>query len=149
MSVLVDTSILVRLANTSDPLYPVAAKAILELHRRDEELYVASQILIEFGNVATRPQAVNGLGISAEAARTKSAIFEAAFSLAPETADVFPAWKAIADDLGILGKQVHDARLVAVCAVNGISHLLTFNVGHFSRLANCPPRIVIIDPATI
>ena len=41
--------------------------------------------------------------------------------------------------LGVVGKQVHDARLVAVCHVYGVSHLLTFNVTHFARLAGFAP----------
>jgi hypothetical protein len=41
--------------------------------------------------------------------------------------------------LGVVGKQVHDARLLAVCQVHGVTHLLTFNVSHFARLAGFGP----------
>jgi hypothetical protein len=51
--------------------------------------------------------------------------------------------------LGVVGKQVHDARLVAVCHAHGVSHLLTFNVGHFTRLAAFGPGLVVLDPATV
>ena len=51
--------------------------------------------------------------------------------------------------LGVIGKQVHDARLVAVCHAHGVTHLLTFNVAHFSRLATAAPGVVILDPATV
>jgi hypothetical protein len=44
---------------------------------------------------------------------------------------------------------VHDARLVAVCQIHGVSHLLTFNVGHFTRLAASGPGVVAVDPATV
>jgi len=59
---LVDTSILVRLANRADASYPVADRAVVELHRRGEVLHLTPQNLVEFRNVATRPASVNGLG---------------------------------------------------------------------------------------
>ena len=64
MAHLVDTTVLIRLANTADARHAVAAHAVLELHRRGEVLHVTPQVLIEFRNVATRPVAVNGLGLS-------------------------------------------------------------------------------------
>lgn len=51
--------------------------------------------------------------------------------------------------MGVLGKQVHDVRLVAVCHVHSVTHLLTFNVAHFIRLAAFGPGIVVVDPASV
>ncbi len=51
--------------------------------------------------------------------------------------------------MGIIGKQVHDARLVAVCHVHGVTHLLTFNVGHFVRMAGFGPGLVVVDPTRV
>lgn len=65
MSYLIDTSVLARLANAADAFHPIAARTVVELHRRGEVLQIAPQNLIEFRNVATRPLAVNGLGLSA------------------------------------------------------------------------------------
>ena len=48
-----------------------------------------------------------------------------------------------------MGKQVHDARLVAVCHVHGVTHLLTFNRAHFARLAGFGSGVVVVDPATV
>ena len=149
MAYLIDTSVLVRLANTADAQNAVAAQAILELHRRGEGLHVTPQVLVEFRNVATRPVAVNGLGLSAVDAEAQAAGFEAAFPLLAETPDIFPAWKALVGALGIIGKQVHDARLVAVCHVHSVTHVLTFNVAHFVRMAGFGPGIVVVDPATV
>jgi predicted nucleic acid-binding protein len=146
---LVDTSILVRLANRADASYPVADGAVVELHRRREALHLTPQNLIEFRNVATRPTAVNGLGLSAAAAEAKAAAFEALFRLLPETADIYPAWKALVALAGVIGKQVHDARLVAVCHVHRVSQLLTFNTAHFAPLAGFGPGIVVVHPASV
>ena len=149
MAHLVDTSVLARLANTADPFHAVAAQAVLELHRRGEVLHITSQNLVEFRNMASRPKAVNGLGLSAVDAEAKAAIFEATFPHLPETPDIYPAWKALVGALGVIGKQVHDARLVAVCHVHRVSHLLTFNVAHFVRMAAFGPGVVVVDPASV
>jgi predicted nucleic acid-binding protein len=149
MAYLVDTSVLARLANSADALYPVAARAVLELHRRGEVLHITPQNLVEFRNVATRPAGANGLGLRPVDAEAKAATFEATFPLLPETPDIHPAWKALVGAAGVIGKQVHDARLVAVCHVHGVTHLLTFNVGHFARMAGFAPGIVVVDPATV
>src|SRR3984957_20958658 len=95
MALLIDTSILVRLANATDPQHGVAARAVLELHRRGEVLHVTPQVLIEFRNVATRPAALNGLGLSTVDTESQSAGFEAKFPLLPDTPDIHPAWKAL------------------------------------------------------
>lgn len=149
MAMLLDTSILGRLANRADVSYPVAKSAIAELHRRGEVLHVTPQNLIEFRNFATRPVAANGLGLSASASENLAAVFEVSFPLLNDTPDIYPAWKAIVGSLGLIGKQVHDARLAAVCHVHAVKHLLTFNVAHFTRLAACGPGLVVVDPAKV
>jgi predicted nucleic acid-binding protein len=149
MAYLLDTNVLARLANTADPHYGVADRAVKELHRRGEVLHIAPQILIEFRNLATRPKKLNGLGLPAVDAEAKAAIFEAAFPLLAETPDIYPAWKALVGALGVIGKQVHDARLVAVCHIHKVTHLLTFNVSHFARMASFGPGIAVIDPGSV
>lgn len=149
MPYLLDTSILVRLANSTDAQHPIAARAVVELHRRGELLHITPQVLIEFRNVATRPKSANGAGLSIADTETHAAAFEAKFPLLADVADVFAAWKALVSSAGIIGKQVHDARLVAVCHVHAVPHLLTFNVAHFARMATFGAGVVVVDPATI
>lgn len=149
MAHLIDTSILARLANTADAYHAVAAQAVRLLHRRGEELRISPQNLVEFRNVATRPAAMNGLGLAAVDAEVKAAVFEAAFPILAETPDIYPAWKALVGALSVVGKQVHDARLVAVCHVHRVTHLLTFNVSHFTRLANYGPGLLVVDPGSV
>jgi len=93
--------------------------------------------------------ALNGLGLSPAEAEAKSALIEATFPLLPETPDIFPLWKTIAEALAVIGKQVHDARLVAVCHAHHVSHLLTFNTAHFARFASYRPAIEVVDPANV
>ncbi|MBX9625037.1 MAG: hypothetical protein K2X82_14615 [Gemmataceae bacterium] len=101
--------------------------------------------------MATRPKGppANGLGLSPAEAEALAAGFEADFPLLPDTPDIHPAWKAFVAAAGVIGKQVHDARLVAVCHVHGVTHLLTFNVQHFARLAAFGPGIAVVHPSSV
>ena len=105
--------------------------------------------MIEFRNVATRPLANNGLGFTAALAEAHSSAFEAMFPLLMDTPRIFPAWKAIVENLGVIGKQVHDARLVAVCHVHGVTHVLTFNTKDFARFSGFGAGIIVVDTATV
>ena len=96
--------------------------------------------------MATRPLAVNGLGLTAAETKIKVDAFAATFPLLDETPAIFPEWLAIAHGFEVLGKQVHDARLVACCYVHKIDKVLIFNVAHFSRLTAFRP---VLDPATV
>src|SRR5262245_28417867 len=111
MAYLIDTTILGRLANVRDVQHAVAARAVLELHRRGQVLHVTPQVMVEFRNVATRPVAGNGLGLSTVETETLASTFEASFPLLGEGPNIYPAWKALVGALGVIGKQVHDARL--------------------------------------
>ena len=149
MAHLVDTPILLRLANTSDVQHTLTQEAVLKLRQRGEILHTSPQNLVEFRNAATPPAADNGLGFSSSVVEQKMAVFEALFPLLPETPDIYPAWKALVQVAGVIGKQVHDARLVAVCQVYGISHILTFNLRHFNRLVTFVPGILVVDPISL
>jgi predicted nucleic acid-binding protein len=131
MPFLLDTSILVRLANATDAQHPVAVRAVLELHRRGEVLQITPQVLIEFRSVATRPKSANGAGLSIVDTEAHAGAFETRFPILADTPDIYPAWKTSA------------------CHVHGVTDLLTFNVGHFARLAAFRPGIVAVNPASI
>ena len=149
MAILIDTSILGRLANAADAKHSVAVEVVLELHRRGEILHSTPQIFVEFRNVATRPVAVNGLGLTAAEADVLAATFETRFPLLVDTPAVHPAWTTLVCAAAVIGKQVHDARLVAVCHAHSVPQLLTFNVRHFARLSVYGPGLVILDPDQI
>jgi hypothetical protein len=89
------------------------------------------------------------LVLSTSNAEAQAGGFEATFSLLAETPNIYPAWKVLVGALGVIGKRVHDARLVAVCHAHGVAHLLTFNVAHFARLAGFGPGVVVVDPANV
>jgi predicted nucleic acid-binding protein len=149
MAILLDTSILCRLANPGDTAHQSALDAIAKLQGLGEVLHLTAQNLIEFRSVATREVSKNGLGLSPADATRQIELYESTFSMLPENPDIYPAWRALVDGLGVIGKTVHDARLVAVCHVHGVPQILTFNVSQFATLAKFGPGVAVLDPRSI
>ena len=149
MQYLLDTNILLRFANTSDAAHDLASKAVELLFRRKDQLFVTPQVLIEFWNAGTRPVAVSGLGMSLDEAVKHIQSFEVQFQMLAEPADVWVRLKSIGTSAKVIGKQIHDARLVAICHLHSIPNILTFNGRHFARFAAIGPGLNIVEPATV
>ncbi len=150
MSCLLDTSFLVRLVNVRDPMHPDAAAALAVLFDRQETMFISPQSVAEFWSVATRPTgAPNGLGMTVQEASAIVDVFLREFQLAPDSPDVFPKLRDLLAAVEVLGKQVHDARLVAVCHTHEIKTLVTFNPRHFVRFSALPPGLIVAEPTAI
>lgn len=149
ISWLADTSVLVRVTDVTDPQHATADAALSGLRRHGDLAHITPQVVTEFRAVATRPKSANGLGMNGAEADAEIARFEAAFPLLADTPAIFPAWKAVVTAAGVLGKQVHDARVAAVCAAYGVTRLLTFNVRDFTRLSPIIPGFLPADPADV
>lgn len=146
---LLDTNDLAYRANAGDPWHGPTIKAITTLKKRNQPLWLTPQVLIEFRRVCTRKAGEGGLGMMPEEATHARILAERLFGTLPETPAIYPAWKALVDAAGVQGKQVHDARLVAVCHAANISHILTVNVSDFQRYANIGPGIAAVHPKDI
>lgn len=146
MLILADSGILLRFVNAADPLHVTIGTAVSTLRARGDTLVFALQNAAEFWNVCTRPAAARGgLGLDAGEADRRLGLVEAAFSLLSEPAAVYPLWRRLVAVHSVRGRQVHDARLVAVMQAYGITHILTLNGNDFARY----PGIVAIDPASV
>ncbi|MDQ3813471.1 MAG: type II toxin-antitoxin system VapC family toxin [Armatimonadota bacterium] len=145
MSYLIDTNVLLRRADLSHAQHQVAHEAVEWLLARGEELYITPQNLIEFRAVATRPIENRGLAWTPQQASAEVVRLETTFLLAPDTSDIYPEWRRLVHVHQVIGLPVHDARLAAVMAVYGISHLLTFNASHFRRY----PHITVGEPQDV
>lgn len=144
MTYLVDTNILVRFSAPDDPMHQLARTTIDTFEKNGIPLVTAGQNLIELWNVATRPAARNGLGLSLDVTESLVARFEEAFPRLPDPANVFDRWRGLVVRFGVSGAKVHDARLVAVMQGNRVSTILTFNARDFHRYARV--GIHAIDP---
>ena len=145
MSVLLDTNILTRLALHTHPMHRTAQDAVTALRHGGETLCIVPQNVYEFWVVATRPVAANGLGFTAPQADIELTRLETLFSLLPDTPAIFPEWRSLVVAHTVLGKNAHDARLVAAMLAHGLTRLLTFNVADFLRFAG----ITVLDPNTV
>ena len=146
MSCLLDTSFLVRLVNVRDALHADAAASLAALFERQESIFITPQTVVEFWSVATRPTgAPNGLGMTVQDASAVTEAFLREFQLAPDSPHVFPKLHALLGEVEVLGKQVHDAHLVAICHVHEIQTIVTFNPRHFERFTALPPGLIVVN----
>jgi predicted nucleic acid-binding protein len=149
MSVLIDTNILLRFLELTDPEYALVREAVELLTARGESLCFASQNLVEFWNVCTRPVSKNGLGLTPAQTAERATLIERRFRLLPDNERVHAEWRRLVVAHSVAGVQVHDARLVAAMLVHGVPRLLTLNdrdFGRYSEISVVHPRDVV--PAT-
>jgi predicted nucleic acid-binding protein len=144
MPVLVDTNILIRLAQPHHPSAPAAARALRALRTANESLHITQQNLVEFWAVTTRPVTANGLGYTTEQAATEVGTLKRLFDLLPEL-PLHDEWERLVTHYSVSGKNVHDARLVAAMLVHGVGSVLTFNAQDFARYM----EIRVLDAATV
>jgi predicted nucleic acid-binding protein len=148
MAYLLDTGVLLRLVNEEDTEHDTVTLAIEQLVACRQRLVTTTQNVGEFWYVATRAKLQNGLGLTAD--RAFAAIgetIEAACAVVREHSQHFKELKRLLTAYQILGKQVHDARLVASMLTWKIERILTLNEKHFKRFE--PEGIAIETPRTI
>ena len=147
ISHLVDTSLLVRQADTSSEKRLVTLAALQRLPKDGDLLRVLPQNMMEFWVVATRPHSSNGLGLSIADAEGERQRLERLFPLLPDPPDLYLRWVQLVNHFGVSGKPAHDARIVAAMLYHVLSHILTFNGRDFLRYA--PLGIIVVDPESI
>jgi predicted nucleic acid-binding protein len=145
MSILLDTNVLARLAQSSSPHHAIARTAIEILRIRGETLCITPQNLYEFWVICTRPigAPLNGLGLTPDAAKIELARLRSLFTLLPDTPAVYTEWERLVIQHQVKGKRAHDTRFVVAMCAHGITQLLTFNIPDFSRY----PEVQVIDPS--
>jgi predicted nucleic acid-binding protein len=132
-SCLVDTNVLLRATRRADPQHQVASTSLGRLANQGTLLHYTPQNIAELWNTMTRPTARNGLGLSAAEADREVRAIETGMILLPDNEAIYREWRRIIVQHGVLGVQVHDARLAASMIVHGVTSILTFNVSDFSR----------------
>ncbi|HEX2474294.1 MAG TPA: PIN domain-containing protein [Lacipirellulaceae bacterium] len=148
MSVLLDTGILLRLINESDPLHADIELAVNALIFRREDLLITTQNITELWNVASRPTANNGLALSSTAiAKLYDDMIEPVCAVLIETKFLPVVLRRLLIQYNAIGKQVHDARLVAMMLVWQVDSILTLNDRDFRRYE--PEGITIVTPASL
>jgi predicted nucleic acid-binding protein len=141
--ILLDTNLLGRMTDSTDPQCAVARRAVHGLLAKRERLVIVPQNLCELWAVATRkagtPQ--NGLGMTCEQASQWLRFFRRRFTLLPDRPELLDEWEILVVTHKISGLNCYDARLVAAMHTYGVQQLLTFNAQDFK-----PFQVAILDP---
>ncbi len=131
---LLDSNILLRGVDRTDPQYTLTLQAVSTLARAGSLLYFTLQGLTEFWSVCTRPAtARGGLGLSVAETERRVRVIERLGLFLPDTLEVRTQWRRLVVAHQVQGVQVYDARLVAAMLAHNVTHLLTFNVADFRR----------------
>jgi predicted nucleic acid-binding protein len=151
MIVFADTGILIRLLDPTDPLHATVEGAVRALRARGDELVTAPQNIAEFWNVCTRPAtARGGLGFDISETDRRLGVIERTITLLGEHPAAYRLWRSLVVTHAVQGRQVHDARLVALMQAHGVTHILTLNDADFARYpgitAITPPSLIAPQP---
>jgi len=128
---LLDTNVLLRTVGPPSAHRAAAVRAVDALLSRGDELLLAPQVLMEFWSVTTRPVEVNGYAWTPRDTEAEVTKLLEQFPLVAETPEVFDEWLGLVSQHAVVGKQAHDARIVAILKIHGIANLLTFNADDF------------------
>ena len=139
MRYLVDTNILIRWTEADDPEHGACVEAVDSLLAEGMDVCVCAQVLVEFWVVSTRPAAANGLGLTPEETHRRVRDFRKTFGALPEPANIAEKWLDLVTTNRVIGKQAHDARLVALMLAHDVAHLLTLNPSDFTRYQAITP----------
>ena len=146
--ILLDSNVLGRITDSTDPQCPAARRATQILLFRPERLVIVPQNLFEFWAVATRiagkpPAGQSGLGMTIEQASQWIGFFQRRFHLLSDNESLISVWHDLVKSHRVKGLQSYDARLVAAMQTNGIKQILTFNLDHFKKYP-----VTALDPAS-
>lgn len=142
---ILDTNVVLRLANPDDNLNRLVTDAIVTLLTAESECYLIPQVLIEFWVVVTRPTQVNGLGWSPLQAATAMSQLLERFPFLEDQPEIFAIWRQLVLSHSVMGKRAHDTRIAAAMVTHSITHLLTFNIQDFIQI----PGITVTSPQQI
>ncbi len=143
MPYLLDTGVLLRLFDKTDPEHPVISELLRRLKKDGEELLTSCQNLAEFWNATTRPKSARGgYGKSLELANRRLQFIYSMGRILPDAPAACLEWHRLIVNHQVQGVAVHDARIVALMNVSKIDSLITLNRKDFTRY----PWLTIFTP---
>lgn len=143
-TVLVDTNVLLTATAVKREQHRKALAVLDDWPRRGIRLCASGQVLREYLVAATRPAEQNGLGLSVADALANVKAFSGRLHFLDENEAVGRRLHALVEEVGSMGKQVHDANLVATALVHGVPRLLTENLDDFQRFSE---QVELVDLA--
>lgn len=131
-----DTNVLLAATDETRQEHEQAIAAINVWPASGLVLYTSGQILREYLAVATRPVGHNGLGMTRPDAIANVRALRARLNLLAEDIKVSERLLELLEAVECVGKQVHDANVVATMLVHGVDTVVTMNVDDFARFGD-------------
>ena len=131
--VMLDTDVLLAATDEGRPEHRDALMVLNDWASANNGLCTSGQVLREYLAVATRPAERNGLGLKLPDALGNVRAIRERTTLLAEDARVAERLATLLADIECLGKQVHDANLIATMLVHGVGTIVTMNLGDFAR----------------
>jgi predicted nucleic acid-binding protein len=128
----IDTNILIFANLPTHPLQAVAAARLLALATAGAELWVSRQVLREYVAGMTRPRTFTGSTTTAALVADVQR-FQRTFRVAEDNAAITAGLLSLMSAVTVIGRQVHDANIVATMLDHSIPNLLTDNTADFAR----------------
>jgi len=133
--VFIDTNILVFAQLALAPHHAVAVARLNELAAGGAELWISRQILREYLSAMSEPRLLTGTipmtSLLADVQR-----FDNYFQVAEEDPAITIFLVGLLLQIPAVGKQIHDANIVATMQAHGIPKLLTHNTADFARFSS-------------
>ena len=144
-SYLIDSNILLRMANPLMEQHYLCKDAVFRLRSSGSPLHYTLQNAAEFWNVSTRPLERNGHGLSTRTTSLAWSEIERGMTLLSDNAYVYDTWRRLVTSHEVHGIQVHDAKLAAAMLAHDVLRILTLNTADFSRYTG----IEAVHPAKV
>lgn len=138
----IDTNILVYAHREDSPFYDKAFSCIVQYAEGSTSWAIPWPCLHEFFSIITHPQIYNPpTPLQIALTQLDTWLESPSLFLIGETSEYWNVLRKIVSDAQITGPMVHDARIAAICMVNGVSELLTVDrdFGRFNKLKTRNP----------
>lgn len=138
----VDTNVLLRAIHHTLPNHLETNTLIYQMWDDDVELWISRQVIREYLVQVTHPNTFRVPETLAEIMEDIANI-RSLFRIVDETRETTDQLLKLLQKYPTVGKQIHDANIVATMMVNGIDTLLTINVADMKRFS---AEIKVISP---
>lgn len=139
--VFLDTNVLIYTRLALSPFHSAAVLKVEALEAAGHELWISRQTLREYLSGMSRPSALTGQ-IAMSSLLLDVQGFVASYHIAEDGPAVTAELINLLTSVGVGGKQVHDANIVATMRTHGVARLLTNNVADFNRFAS----LITVEP---
>ncbi len=130
--VFIDANVLVADSSEVAPFHAESERLLDRLHASGAPLHISRQVLREVAATLSRPQAWSP-GVPADVLARELGRYLKLYRIAEESPASTEQLLAYIHDGRAVGRQVHDANIVAVMKANKIGRLATLNAADFAR----------------